>query len=197
VPLQGTDLGWSPRLSTSYDGKKRNLYKANCEICGVEMWVPAHVVDTRRYCSYRCCCNSKVSQAIFVNCACCGKMVKTYSRKVKKSKSGYIFCSRECKEKAQSCDIVPERLIKGNYKHGKYESYRSRALRKLGSACQRCGYDVNKKMLDVDLKDGNRKNNKIENLCVLCVWCHALKTRNVGEAATVVLHRSVKSVPLG
>lgn len=41
--------------------------------------------------------------------------------------------------------------------------------------CKR--YESETKMLDVHHRDGNRSNNKLSNLEVLCVWCHALETR--------------------
>ena len=34
-------------------------------------------------------------------------------------------------------------------------------------------------MLDVHHVDGIRQNNHPDNLEVLCVWCHALKTRKI------------------
>lgn len=34
-------------------------------------------------------------------------------------------------------------------------------------------------MLDADHVNGDRSNSKKGNLQVLCVWCHALKTRKV------------------
>jgi hypothetical protein len=34
-------------------------------------------------------------------------------------------------------------------------------------------------MLDVDHIDNDRSNNELENLQILCVWCHSLKTRSV------------------
>src|SRR5438876_2230962 len=34
-------------------------------------------------------------------------------------------------------------------------------------------------MLDVDHLDNDRTNNSLDNLRVVCVWCHALKTRGV------------------
>ena len=39
-------------------------------------------------------------------------------------------------------------------------------------------FEIPRYMLDVHHKDENRSNNKIENLEVLCVWCHAVLTRN-------------------
>lgn len=73
------------------------------------------------------------------------------------------------------------------YKSGvqeRYYCYRERALRLRGHQCEnpRCpisNIEIPVKMLDVHHIDGNRKNNSLENLRILCVWCHALKTRNV------------------
>lgn len=58
-------------------------------------------------------------------------------------------------------------------------TYRVRAMKEYGAFCTQCGYDKDPKMLDVDHIDSNRKNNALENLQVLCVWCHAAKTRGV------------------
>lgn len=41
------------------------------------------------------------------------------------------------------------------------------------------GIAVPSELLDVHHVDGNRKHNKIENLEVLCVWCHAIVTRGL------------------
>ena len=61
----------------------------------------------------------------------------------------------------------------------KLHSYRERALKAYGATCNRCGYSDIEEMLDVHHRDKNRKNSKLENLEVLCVWCHALETRGV------------------
>ena len=54
-----------------------------------------------------------------------------------------------------------------------------RAFRFHGKKCMKCGYDKDERMLDAHHADGDRKNGRKENLQVLCVWCHALKTRSV------------------
>lgn len=36
-----------------------------------------------------------------------------------------------------------------------------------------CGYSTEEVILDVHHIDGNRGNNSLGNLEVLCVWCHA------------------------
>jgi hypothetical protein len=94
------------------------------------------------------------------------------------------FCSRSC------ATVYNNKTIRSgeknpNYTNGK-GSYRNRAFRYYGAKCSnnKCiigkkGIKVPKKMLDVDHIDCNRENNKLENLQVLCVWCHALKTRKI------------------
>lgn len=69
-----------------------------------------------------------------------------------------------------------------NYHHS---GHRVKALMKYGEKCisKSCPFkpsDVPVRMLDVDhIIEGNRKNNNLDNLQILCVWCHALKTRKI------------------
>jgi hypothetical protein len=109
----------------------------------------------------------------------CGQ---TFSRKPSNliAKSGLFFCSRKCKEAAQSIGGI-KAIQPGHYgtTNGIY-GYRERALRHYGSRCQSCGYEKDVRMLDVDHIDSNRSNAALSNLQILCVWCHALKTRGVG-----------------
>jgi len=79
-----------------------------------------------------------------------------------------------------------------NARHNKYKNeegkryytYRERALRLKGHRCENpncpmSNIGIPTKMLDVHHIDGNRENNRLENLEVLCVWCHAMKTRDI------------------
>jgi len=67
-----------------------------------------------------------------------------------------------------------------NYAEGS-KSYRKRAFRYYGKNCENpecpIGIPIPEEMLDVDHIDSNRERNCKENLQVLCVWCHAVKTR--------------------
>lgn len=116
-----------------------------------------------------------------LNCAECGKEVNRRPFQLKRSKSGRAFCNRTCATKYNN------RIYKKAEKHPNwttgYGSYRIRALKEFGHKCSNTNcpikFEIPNKMYDVDHIDNNRTNNKLENLQVLCVWCHALKTRGI------------------
>ena len=107
-------------------------------------------------------------------CDWCGK---DFDRKRHGKKSVFVFCSRACKENAQSVDGGEKfsSMRPHNYKDGNRQ-YRERAFREYGTKCSRCGYDNNVMALQVHHKDGNHNNGAIENLEVLCANCHAIET---------------------
>ena len=67
--------------------------------------------------------------------------------------------------------------------------YREKALAHYGEQCECSDCDNQNalmEMLDVHHLDGDRSNNQIENLVVLCVWCHALVTRGLNTIDNMV-----------
>lgn len=90
-------------------------------------------------------------------------------------KSGYYFCSKKHQ--------IDARYYLEDFKSGKKTdgkaSYRTFGLKLLGEKCEGCGYDEYSLLLDVHHLDGNRNNNKLENLMVLCPMCHAKVTRKL------------------
>ena len=159
-------------VSTEYDGEIRRLYISVCIVCGKNTWIPKRFLASRKYCSKECNRIGKTVEAKTLICNFCKsefKRKKNYS-----TRSGLVFCDRLCKEKAQSVDN--NILVISHYQGGR-RNYRERAFREYGSKCDECGYDELEEMLDVDHIDGNRSHNEIKNLQVLCVWCHAYKTR--------------------
>lgn len=155
-------------ISTEYDGKPRKLIEFKCS-CGIIKLIPKHTLKERKYCSNYCKYKGQQNKVI-TKCALCQKEISLAKSKLKP----YNFCNRLCKENAQSLDIAILKI--SHYKNGRW-AYREKAFKMYGAVCKKCGYFDHQEMLDVDHIDSNRSNNRIENLQVLCVWCHALKTR--------------------
>lgn len=151
-----------------WGGRIRTLEDRTCA-CGTNFLCPPY--RTQKYCSRGCSDRASQEARETQACAFCGAMI---TRLPKKFKSPLSFCGRSCKDKAQ-------RLSSGILKIEHYQdgraSYRPRAFAHLGPRCMVCGYDEDPRMLDVDHIDGNRANNDLHNLQVLCVWDHAVKTR--------------------
>lgn len=153
----------------------RTFEKKICKACGNIYYSRRSSIHNSEFCSRECQISSHYSIQI---CKNCGREFKKKNGSLKSSKNQIYFCSRKCKDEAQkitgNCpEIRPSHY--GNLNSNR--SYRVLAFRTFGKKCKRCGYDEIEKMLDVHHKDGNRNNNNIENLEVLCVWCHAIETR--------------------
>lgn len=167
------------RISTEFDGQRRKLYRVECRQCKEVCWIPRHHIRAGRlFCSRQCMGLAQQKREPAV-CAMCQQGFEVTSSRKQNRKRGLVFCSRACKDRAQRLDGISQMWPK-HYGNGK-GSYRERALRKYGARCRKCDYSRHVEMLDVDHVDSNRQNNSISNLQVLCVWCHALKTRGVSE----------------
>lgn len=163
--------------SDSWDGKMRTLYKRVCNQCEDDYYVPIAELKKTKYCNKKCRALGS-RKRIKVKCHTCKKDIEKTASKLKNSRSGLSFCNRKCKELAQSIDGGVKEIQPHHYDDG-HSVYRRRAFKKYGKFCAKCGYHEYEQMLDVDHIDSDRTNNKIENLQVLCVWCHALKTRKI------------------
>lgn len=160
------------KKSKCYDGILRTLYSKKCKYCNKIIWIPKHRSDTK-FCSRQCKSLSD-RKDIIVKCAQCNTEFIRKPGRLKKQKYGLYFCNRKCKDIASQIGG----LIKPTHYNDGSNNYRLRALRAFKHQCLSCGYGLSIKMLEADHING-RENHKSENLQLLCVWCHALKTRNV------------------
>ena len=173
------------RVSKEWDGQTRKLFGVKCEHCRKEFWAPRHVLNKGggKFCSLLCHGTSRQIRVAEI-CAGCGEIFFRVPSKLRigtQRKHGKLFCNRRCKEFAQTSRKVPE-ICPPHY--GRSQSsryYRQKALRWSVVKCCGCGYDKDRRMLDVHHIDGNRKNAALDNLQILCVWCHAVKTRRVSR----------------
>ena len=172
-------------VSDVWDGQKRKLSSHNCLQCGKEFFAPLKA--EAKYCNKECNGLHKRTR-IEVSCFRCGKKFERHLNKIQERN----YCSRFCKERDQEAGGP---LALPHYGSGS-QHYRPRALRAHGKKCNLCGFDEDERMLDVHHRDGDRSNGHINNLEVLCVWCHALHTRKVmgsspNEMALLLQRRTI------
>lgn len=150
-----------------------------CEHCDDDFnaSLKEHKRGNARFCSLSC--SSRRSRTVKENNHTCHKCKKDFYRKESKranSRSGYFFCSRVCKEAAQKEDMV---ACPSHYMTGRtHKTYRVKAFRELPPSCIDCGYDKHKDILHVHHLDGDRSNNDIANLVIVCPTCHV--ERHIG-----------------
>jgi hypothetical protein len=159
-------------------GSNMRTIEKTCVNCGASYEVAYKHRNERKYCS-QACFISTIRKQVLLTCAFCSKEFYRSSNNMRSSKSGIYFCSRICKDTASRIQSTGEPILAANFSYDSKSNYRARALAFYGEKCQVCGYDHDVRMLDADHKDSNRSNNVLENLQILCVWCHALKTRKV------------------
>jgi endogenous inhibitor of DNA gyrase (YacG/DUF329 family) len=130
-----------------------------CSICKAPFEVPRCREKTARYCSRPCYYRAMAKiGSVESPCARCGVVVKhppSHQRK---------FCSRRCKGRHASETRTP-----------KWSTGVRRQLVRLGDLvrCERCGYGKVVSILGVHHKNRNPKDNRRENLEVLCPNCHS------------------------
>lgn len=149
--------------------KKRPATATKCFNCGTVYLAQLRFVQKSKYCS-RKCANEAKQKRVTIFCNQCLKEFQSTPSDQKNSKSGFRFCSRECKDTAQKLGGIKE-IQPDHYGSGITE-YRKLALEKLVNKCNSCGYNKYIEVLQVHHKDRNRKNNSIDNLQILCPTCH-------------------------
>jgi endogenous inhibitor of DNA gyrase (YacG/DUF329 family) len=174
----------SKRLRTKHGSW--TVYRTLCANCGAEVWRRKSQLEKypRSYCSPGCLFAAR-RKRITKPCAECGKSVTRKVSEVAKSKTGNVFCSQSCNTKHLNRSRIGSKHP--NY-NGGHRTYRVKAIRAHGAYCHsehcelaKAAIEIPEGMLDVHHIDGDRENSDLDNLIVLCVWCHARRTRNIGE----------------
>lgn len=154
-----------------------------CETCKKRFSAkPCKVAQGKgRFCSMKCFGQASL-QGRWVRCHVCPKKIWRRPHHFRSTRTGAFFCGPACRSK-WSGKVMPAGEQHPGWKGGA-RSYRRRALKRFGAKCKgpRCPIPAARMsavMLDVDHIDGNRRNNAITNLQVLCVWCHAERTRKI------------------
>jgi len=164
-------------------GRKRKGEHAECCRCGKTFVrrVNPQGPNKKRFCSRECAYLARRERKEIV-CAACGKHFERPRSKLARSRHGVYFCSRSCKDWAQSlkgnCEgIRPDHYGTGN---GAW-SYRNKCAVALETGCTDCGETATYKLI-VHHKDGNRMNNSKQNLEVVCRNCHCKRhLKRIGD----------------
>ena len=159
------------------DGRRHVL--TSCINCKKELWRRPSHLGRVSFCSQGCRKEYR-PRTQMVNCSNCNKEFFKREGSIKRSRSGRHFCSRSCSTAYNNSF----RTRSNHYNWNGGASYRERALNHYEHRCHnencpltKAGVEIDVRMIDVDHIDNNRSNNDIENLQLLCVWCHAVKTR--------------------
>lgn len=143
-----------------------------CQICLTNFYVkPSHQkLGWGLYCSRKCRTKSQCKGKI-VNCFICKKSIYRSIAQIKKSKTGYFFCTKSCQTKWRNKVFVAEKHP--NWNKG-VKSYRNRLLKNSNAQYCVCCNNKDIRVLAVHHIDHNRKNNNLNNLAWVCYNCHHL-----------------------
>jgi hypothetical protein len=163
-------------VSTKWDGKARNLAAVICEKCGEKFY--ARKDSGVRYCSRKCACAARTAAcAVPLVCWMCKANFTRQRGHVSKATHGIHFCSRHCKDNAQSIKGGCGEIRPAHYGNGS-SVYRD----SLKDTCEGCG-ESRRFLLIVHHVDGDRQNNAEGNLETVCFNCHGIRhLRNTGSA---------------
>lgn len=149
-----------------------------CLTCG-------KATENKKFCNRSCSAtytNKKFPKRIKTVqiCLLCGEKIERFGTESK-------FCSTEHYNEYKHFKYIEKWLSNyvsgGNLEHGKVSNHiRRYLLEKCHNACEKCGWSVinpftNSIPLEVHHIDGNSRNNKRNNLVILCPNCHSLTKR--------------------
>ena len=147
------------------------MIRRKCVVCKKEFWAKESHVKKGwgNYCSKECQFKGQL-KGKWIECDYCGKDIYRTPRDFRKSESKRFFCSVRChcawENKNRRCGENSPKWLGGKSVYRKY-------MKKYNiiEKCNRCGFS-NKRVLVVHHRDGNRRNNYIDNLEWLCRNCH-------------------------
>lgn len=155
--------------------RQRPKSEITCDNCGCVYQKETRLIKLnakrghKNMCSDACLKASRTNSQVFV-CANtqCNRSFTRCKSAWQRNPEGRVFCSR-------SCATSDNNKLKSGVRHpnwnGGFATYRKRAIDHYGPQCKVCGYST-ECCLEVHHIDGNRNNNEIINLMVVCPTHH-------------------------
>lgn len=151
-------------------GVRRRGIRVTCRICSTPF--VCRVSRPRDFCSRECSSKAR-EKRVRLTCRRCGKAFERPANKAEagRRRHGVQFCSRKCKDLAQRLTGNCPEIRPPHYGTGAYEY---RHLVNFEQGC--CGRGERRTfLLFVHHLDGDRKNNAVENLEIVCGNCHIIR----------------------
>lgn len=146
---------------SEYKNRKTKV-RVRCKVCGFEWEICPSIImpNTMSQHSFSGCPNCKYEE---VECKWCHKKIRRLKSELLKNPNSFRYCSKDCANKHKNSLVYCE--VDGS-------NYRRNAFIVYPHKCDICGWNEDERILEVHHLDENRKNNKIENLRILCPICH-------------------------
>jgi len=153
------------------NGRRRKAEKSKCEFCNKLFLRRVYEKRLRKYCSPECFYKDSRKRTK-LKCHTCGKAFERQISHLRNAKHGFFFCSRKCKEKAQSLNGNCPQIRPNHYGTSKKRrSCRNLINNAKNPRCLDC--KENKKyLLITHHKDGNNNNSNKNNIEIVCGKCH-------------------------
>jgi hypothetical protein len=145
-----------------------------CRICSNKFYAkPRHIkFGWGKYCSNKCKYKAQEKGTIKI-CNYCKKGIYRTPGEINRSKSKLFFCNRSCHASWTNKTLRSE-MNNPNWRTG-ISSYRKTLLQRSKMLkCECCNFK-DERVLVVHHKDGNRLNNNLSNLVLLCRNCHYIE----------------------
>lgn len=165
--LEAAKKGGETRKRRCIENYNKN--KKHCKCCNKEILYNKRI---NNFCNHSCAasyCNKGIVRNGFPSRSClnCNKKLNNSTRK---------YCSHACrtsyiwKERKKLIELGKEKSSRACKKY---------LIEKFGNKCMLCGWNkvnIYSKKVPIELNhiDGNKKNNKLDNLELLCPSCHSL-----------------------
>lgn len=164
------------KLISIYKNKRSNVL-VKCLLCGHQWSVYAQNIINKNSIKKGKCPNCLFGERQVVfrkKCETCGKELERTSNQIKRNKSGYFYCSPQCGN-------IHKNIMRHQSEDwlNNSQNYRLKAFNLYEHKCDICGWDEDKRILEVHHIDENRENNTPKNLIILCPNCHKYLTLHI------------------